>query len=78
VEEVTKLNIEKAVDDAIRRTEGESGRSISFGGTVNSDAIGADVKAGLGKGWSLAAIYRRWRTGSGNREGAIRITKEFE
>lgn len=74
---ITQLNIEKAVDDAIRRTESESGKSISFGGTVNQDAISADVEAGLGKGWSLAALYRRWRTSGGNREGAIRVKKEF-
>ena len=74
---ITQLNIEKAVSDAIQRTESDPGKSISFGGTVNQESVSADVEAGLGDGWSLAAMYRRWRTGSRTREAAVRVRKDF-
>lgn len=55
------LNLDKAVKDELTRRAVEDSKSIEGRVTGNAETIGAEVGATLGKGWSLAGMWRRFR-----------------
>jgi hypothetical protein len=73
---MTKLNIEKAVDDAVERAASDDRRTLEVGGAISAEEIRGEVSAELGQRWTLTGLFRRFRRTHVN-EGAIRVTKEF-
>lgn len=70
------MDIDKAVKDELAREGQSDHKSINAGVTINDTTIEAQVGAQVGQGWSLAAIWRRFR-GTNTNEAAIGITKDF-
>ena len=74
---MTGLNIDKAVKDELARMAADEHRkSLTVSGTVNAERIETKVGAEVGRGWSLAAIYRRLRKSKSD-EGGFEVTKEW-
>lgn len=70
------IDIDKAVAAELAREAQTDQKSISAGVTINDTAVEATLGAHVGEGWSIAAMWRRFR-GTTKNEAAIGITKEF-
>lgn len=71
-----KLDIERSVNDAIQRAESDDKRDFRVEGSITGEQLRAEATAELGKGWSLAAIFRRLRRSKQNEFG-FGVNKEF-
>ncbi len=74
--EITQLNIEKAVADAITRAESDDRRTVTVGGAATADELRATASVETGSGWTLAALFRRFRKTSTNEFG-VNVSKHF-
>lgn len=73
---ITKLDVEKAVDDAIRNAESDDKRTLDVAGSITRDELRAQATAEVGKGWSVSAVFRRFRKHRQNEFG-VGFSKDF-
>ena len=66
---ITKLDIEKAVDDAIRQSASDDKRTIDVAASITRDELRAQATAEVGRGWSASAFFRRFRRTKQNEFG---------